>query len=376
MLRRCCSLCGQFATREPGQQESRSDMLSADQVLRRQVATREPGQQESRSDMLSADQVLRRQVATREPGQQESRSDMLSADQVLRRQVATRERGQHESRSDMLSADQVLRRQVATHEPDQHRSRSDMLSADQVATHEPGQQDGESMDEQVERKAAAKMLLACRARWHDVSFGDVIIFRQENPLHYGHFGLVLEPPEMNPAGFFEAITGLKYMESSSNEDCPTWNYVFVDMVELKQIGQLDDNDRFSATTPSTVEIWQAPQWLRENFSEQLANKVIDDMMDSMGPWSWATLCCAIASPCPCCNEASPRSALASSSTEPICTSLPVKFWQMYMERHLQQVPDCPLTRALPCRLLPAHTRDVFEGSGFRKLVTVIDSETP
>ena len=30
---------------------------------------------------------------------------------------------------------------------------------------------------------------------------------------------------------------------------------------------------FSATTPSTVEIWQAPQWLRENFSEQLANKV-------------------------------------------------------------------------------------------------------
>ena len=69
---------------------------------------------------------------------------------------------------------------------------------------------------------------------------------------------------------------------------------------------------------------------------------------------WATLCCAIASPCPCCNEhgpqpfyfavawivsdvrASPRSALASSSTEPICTSLPVKFWQLAL-RLFQQL---------------------------------------
>jgi len=220
-----------------------------------------------------------------------------------------------------------------------------------------------NLEEQGEEHAGCCESYAVLKDWSALGMGDIVILR-ESLAHYGHFGILLQAPDIDPFG--KAIFGLSYLESDADEDGLTHEYIYVDST-MTRFGRSGDCDRFTTTELVVVELWGAPPWLRRCFDDELGQQVVNEMIDSMGAWSYSTVAVALAATCACCNQATPEEAVTSDASSPICTTVALRFWQRYLHLKYEKVPDLPITRTLPGRALPAQTRLAFLQSGFRKL---------
>lgn len=84
----------------------------------------------------------------------------------------------------------------------------------------------------------------------------------------------------------------------------------------------------------TVDIWQSPRELRESFSVKLMERVLHEMHSFDGPWSFSTALRAIFTSATLSRSWSNGELLEHVKTcwetAPICTSVPIIFWQRYL----------------------------------------------
>mmetsp|Transcript_49886 Transcript_49886/g.93502 ORF Transcript_49886/g.93502 Transcript_49886/m.93502 type:complete len:341 (+) Transcript_49886:93-1115(+) len=103
-------------------------------------------------------------------------------------------------------------------------------------------------------------------------------------------------------------------------------------------------DRFVAYPESqSVEVWQAPLELRQNFRLDLMIDVLKDMKKHEASWSWATAIRAFLLPAEFPRQQNEEHTLQevhdSWKAEPICTSVVLIFWQRYLVSLAQSLPD-------------------------------------
>jgi len=100
------------------------------------------------------------------------------------------------------------------------------------------------------------------------------------------------------------------------------------------VGQEGRDQYFRFEQSVKVEIWQCPPSLRQGFRIDIMGKVLDQMMQHEGNWSWTTAVRAFFF-----SAHVPHSARRASQMEdiqqawtsdPICSSLVVVFWQRYL----------------------------------------------
>jgi len=100
---------------------------------------------------------------------------------------------------------------------------------------------------------------------------------------------------------------------------------------------------FDDEEPEVVELWQCPSELRDSSCRDLKESVIDEMKQNQANWSWYTAVRAFLLPAAMESQPSTLTAQSKSNREqvlrelqdcwkgaPICSSLPVIFWQRYL----------------------------------------------
>lgn len=99
---------------------------------------------------------------------------------------------------------------------------------------------------------------------------------------------------------------------------------------------------FNLDKPDVVELWQCPSELRDTSCRDLKEAVIDEMKENQANWSWYTAVRALLLPAAMESQPSALASQVESNREellrefqdcwksaPICSSLPVIFWQRY-----------------------------------------------
>lgn len=103
------------------------------------------------------------------------------------------------------------------------------------------------------------------------------------------------------------------------------------------VGEIDAEDELHYYySQETVDVWQSPAPLRSRFCQRTMRSVLAHMAAREADWSYATAVRAFLRPAALELDADDADvvaqARASWTTAPICTSVPIVFWQRYLCR--------------------------------------------
>lgn len=101
------------------------------------------------------------------------------------------------------------------------------------------------------------------------------------------------------------------------------------------VGEVDaDGDLSYYFSSETVEVWQSPPELRGRFCTRTMQRVLEAMSAAEADWSYATAVRALLRPAALSLDSDDTDlvaqAQASWTAAPICTSVPIVFWQRYL----------------------------------------------
>ncbi|CAE7214702.1 unnamed protein product, partial [Symbiodinium sp. CCMP2456] len=206
------------------------------------------------------------------------------------------------------------------------------------------------------------------------STGDVLLAHNKSPysaLSFGHAVLILEPPVVLHDGFwaFAAVECTKFQHSFELEERRPEAFKW----SVKVIGGRQDcffelgeclEGRAYVSEGATAELWAAPWSIRSTFDER--RSVLRAICVMPQKWSPTTALLTFFTPSCCIFTEKASSAWAN---EPICTSLPLQFWQRYLE----DSPAWPL-HELHGAAMPGDMCAALAKCGFKLLRTPKDLE--
>lgn len=169
-------------------------------------------------------------------------------------------------------------------------------------------------------------------------------------------------------GDVRAVWVARTIESTRNEEGlhETDLILFVDSRGCISVCGEERPDRYNAyPEPQSVEVWQAPFDLRQNFQLEILIDVLRDMKTHEASWSWATAIRAFLLPAEFPLHADEAHILkevrASWKAEPICTSVVLIFWQRYLVSLAQLLPGNVSAVGLILRWIPLRADRALPG---------------
>mmetsp|Transcript_99258 Transcript_99258/g.173356 ORF Transcript_99258/g.173356 Transcript_99258/m.173356 type:complete len:251 (+) Transcript_99258:2-754(+) len=151
-----------------------------------------------------------------------------------------------------------------------------------------------------------------------------------------------------PAGKVREIYQVPIIESTRStegiHETSLLLYVKPQSGKVLLIGEVDKKGTiatFENEHPEEIEVWQCPPELRDASCRDLKEAVLEEMKENQANWSWYTAVRAFL--LPAAAESQPSGLTAQSDQQqflsevqecwkgaPICSSLPVIFWQRYL----------------------------------------------